>query len=333
MLKLATFIMAGRIQASTAVVGFALLALILLPLTIVLGKLGLALVTMLTLFSGASLALVTLRSGAVEGLATLTFATGLMVLFNYLFVARVEAGLTYSLLQWAPLMVPALVLRQTISLSLAMVATIGLGMAVILIVHLIVPDLPQFWSELLNEYLRQALTQAESSADAIDAELQKATEYAARFMTGSLVASMLLSMSLVILIARWWQSILYNPGGFRDEFHKLSLGIFPAVVGLCLLVAALLSSASVLAELAVVSLVLFILQGVAIVHSLSSTAKNPSLVLGGFYTILVMAYLVSGDMSSIFVFSAVITGLCALGVIDAFIDLRTRLQKHRQGND
>lgn len=332
MLKLATFIMAGRIQACTAVVGFALLALILLPLAIVLGKVGLALVTLLTLFSGASLALVTLRSGAVEGLATLIFATGFMVLLNYLFVGRVEAGLTYSLLQWAPLMVPALVLRRTVSMSLAMVATMGLGMATILMVHLIVPDLQQFWSELLNDYLRQALSQAEGHEGVIDADLQKATEYAARFMTGSLVASMLLSMSLVILIARWWQSLLYNPGGFRAEFYKLRLGILPAVVGLCLLVAALLSGASMLAELAVVSLVLFILQGVAIVHDLSARAKNPSLVQGGFYTVLVVAYLLSGNMSSIFVFSALMAGLCALGVIDALTDLRTRLQKHRKGN-
>lgn len=330
MLKLASFIMAGRMQACTAVVGFALLALMLLPLTLVLGKLGLALVTLLTLFSGASLALVTLRSGAAEGLAILTLSTGLMVILNYLFVGRVEAGLTYSLLQWAPLMVPALVLRHTVSMALAMVATIGLGMAVILSIHLVVPDLPQFWSELLNEYLRQALIQSQGAGAVIDADLQKATEYAARFMTGSLVASMLLSMSLVILIARWWQSLLYNPGGFRVEFHQLRIGFLPAVVGLCLLAAALFSGASLLAELALVSLVLFLLQGVAIVHDLSANTKNPSLVLGGFYTVLVIAYLMSGDVGSVFAFSALMAGLCALGVIDALIDLRARLQRRRQ---
>jgi hypothetical protein len=332
MLKLATFIMAGRMQACTAVVGFALLALILLPLTLLLGKLGLAIVTLLTLFSGASLALVALRLGATEGLAVLTFSTALMVILNYLFVGRVEAGLAYSLLQWAPLLVPALVLRNTVSMALAMVAAIGLGGAVILGAHLAIPDLPGFWAGLLDEYLRQAMVQSEGSADIVADDLQTAVETAARFMTGSLVASMLLSMSLMILIARWWQSLLYNPGGFRQEFRELRLGILPALVGLCLLVAAWLSGVGILAELAVVSLVLFILQGVAIVHDLSAGTKNPSLVLGGFYTALVMAYLISGDIGSIFVFSALMAGLCALGLIDALTDLRARLKKRRQEN-
>ena len=28
---------------------------------------------------------------------------------------------------------------------------------------------------------------------------------------------------LCLLLARWWQALLYNPGGFREEFHGLRL--------------------------------------------------------------------------------------------------------------
>lgn len=62
--KLAAFVMAGRWQATAAVIGFALLGLLLPPFT---------------LLSGASLALVALRLGATSGFSVLAPAVLVMI--------------------------------------------------------------------------------------------------------------------------------------------------------------------------------------------------------------------------------------------------------------
>lgn len=326
MRKLVSYIMAGRMQATSAVVGFALSALFLLPLTLLVGKIGLALITLLTLFSGATLALVTLRFGATQGLFVLGMSTAIMMALNFLLVRGVEAALAYSLMQWVPLMLPALVLHATVSLRLALQAAIALGLISILGAHAAVPDISGFWSGMLDEYLRQAMLDPSVSSQMQEVDLQKIIATAARYMTGSLVASMLLSMAMMILVARWWQSMLYNPGGFRQEFLDLRLGLWPAILGIGLFLGSILVDTSMVAELAVISLVLFILQGVAIVHSACTKTSNPSLWLRTFYAVLVVAYLISGDANSIFMFSVVLAGICAIGLVDNFFDLRARMQ-------
>jgi len=328
MRKLGTYIMAGWVQGTMVVVGFALLALFLLPLTLLLGKLGLVVVTLMTLFSGAALSFITLRLGGTQGFLVLGAATSVLLVLNLLLLKAVEAALAYSLLQWVPLMLPALVLRYTVSLRMALQAAVALGLAVIVVAHLAVPDLTGFWSGFLDEYLRQAMIQSEVSTQAMTDELTQVTETAAQYMTGSLVASMVFSMALVTLIARWWQSLLYNPGGFHKEFLGLRLGYVQALLGLALFLGAILSNSPMMGELAVVSLILFLLQGLAIVHQAIAKTKTPSLWLGVFYTILLSAYLVSGDANSILFFSVMLAGICALGIIDTFIDLRAKMQDH-----
>jgi hypothetical protein len=328
MRKLGTYITAGWVQATAVVVGFALLALLLLPLTLLLGRLGLVVITLLTLFSGAALSLVTLRLGATQGFLVLGAATSVLLILDLLLLKGVEAALAYSLLQWVPLMLPALVLRYTVSLSMALKAAIALGLTVIVGAHLAVPDLTGFWSELLDEYLRQAMLHPEVSTQANTDDLAQVTETAAQYMTGSLVASMVLSMALVTLIARWWQSMLYNPGGFREEFLGLRLGYTQVLLGLALFLGAMLSRYPMMGEMAVVSLILFVLQGLAIVHQAIAKTKTPALWLGVFYTILLSSYLVSGNASSILFFSVLLAGICALGIIDTFIDLRAKMQDH-----
>lgn len=128
--------MAGRLQATTAVVGFAVLALIIPPFT---------------LFSGAALALVTLRLGVTQGFAVLGLSTLVMLLLSLVIVGHAWTGVAYSLLQWLPLIFLALVLRQTVSLSLTLQVAIAFGLMTILGVHLVIPDATGYWKELLDE--------------------------------------------------------------------------------------------------------------------------------------------------------------------------------------
>jgi hypothetical protein len=132
-------------------------------------------------------------------------------------------------------------------------------------------------------------------------------------MTGSLIAAMLLSLALTLLIARWWQALLYNPGGFREEFTHLQLGLPAAVLALALAAGAWLSKASLMIELALVASVMFLLQGMAVAHAVIAKTASPTLWLAGVYGLLVLAM------------PQMMAALAAMGVIDTFADFRARL--------
>ncbi|MCG6867311.1 MAG: DUF2232 domain-containing protein [Gammaproteobacteria bacterium] len=301
--KLATYIMAGRLQAATAVLGFVVLAFVLPPLS---------------LLSGAALALVTLRSGASNGLQVAALALAVATALGWLALGTPSAGLIFGLVQWAPVFILALVLRYTISLRLAVGTAAVLGLVLLGVLHTAVPDLAALWTALLDEYFRTNLEQVEVPAEQIDETLQTASV----IMTGAVVSSLMLVAVLSLLIARWWQSVLYNPGGFRSEFQELRLGRPLAIVGTALLVAAYLQKSSALTEAALVALLPFLLQGIAVVHGLSARSANPVPWLIGLYALLIIAM------------PQMMAALIALGVMDNFVDLRRRFgSRQGQGED
>jgi len=53
-----------------------------------------------------------------------------------------------------------------------------------------------------------------------------------RYTLGVMATVSLFAALPCLLLARWWQALLYNPGGFREEFHQLRLG--PIVALACL---------------------------------------------------------------------------------------------------
>ncbi|MEA3413875.1 MAG: DUF2232 domain-containing protein [Pseudomonadota bacterium] len=303
MAKLAAYIMAGRLQAATALLGFVVLAFMFPPLS---------------LLSGAALGLVTLRRGATEGFQVAGLALLVTGGMAWVALGRPSPGLLFGLVQWAPVFVLALVLRYTISLRAATGAAAVFGLIVLVLAHVLVPDLPALWTAVLDEYFRPNLEQADVPAGQIDETL----ETAAAIMTGAVISSLMLVAVLSLLIARWWQSVLYNPGGFRGEFQELRLGRPLAVVGPALLVAAYVQKSTGLTEASLVALLPFLLQGIAVVHRLSARSGNPAPWLIGLYALLVIAM------------PQMMAALIAVGVMDNFFDLRARFgPRQGQGED
>lgn len=292
--RLASFIMAGQLRATTAVVGFAVLALLFPPLM---------------LASGAALMLVTARLGAVSGLTLLGLSTLVAVILSQLVIGQPWLGALFGLLQWAPGFVLAMILRHTVSLDRTLQSAIGLGVGALALLQLGGPDLTPYWREIVEAYLRPALERAELPTESLDQTLTQVVQ----LMSGAVIASMLVSHTLSLLLARWWQSLLYNPGGFREEFMGLRLGRVPAAIALALFVFALFSQAPVLTALAIVALVVFLFQGLAIVHNLSARAANPMLWLIAAYVLLMLAL------------PQMMAALSAIGVLDNFVDIRSRL--------
>jgi len=121
---------------------------------------------------------------------------------------------------------------------------------------------------------------------------------------------------LSLLLARAWQAGLYNPGGFGVEFRAPRLGRRFAVLSLATAATATVLSGSLgqlMADALVILLVIYLLQGLALVHAVVHSRSAHRGWLIGLYAVLLMAAL------------QVMPLLALLGWMDAWIDFRTRV--------
>lgn len=216
--------------------------------------------------SGAALGLYTLRRGLAEGVQVLLGAAVLALLLALVGIGNALPALALVLALWVPVAVAALVLRTSMAQGPMLLAVVLLGVLVLTGLHLVVGDLPAWWARWLGE-LESSLPSGTSLG--LD---EAARARIAAVMTGIVAAAMVTSLTATVLLARWWQSLLYNPGGFRDEFHGLRLprpmlyatGMIGAVA-----IAQSLGDAlrgGIATELLLVATVAYMFQGLAVVH-------------------------------------------------------------------
>jgi len=113
-----------------------------------------------------------------------------------------------------------------------------------------------------------------------------------------------------LVLGRWSQAMLYNPGGFREEFHHLRLPPVVAV-GLLAMAAASLTQGMDGAFWAWTCSVPLIVAGAALVHGLVGLRKLGRGWLVAFYALLVL-------------FNPVKELLALVAVADSFTDFRGR---------
>ncbi len=119
-----------------------------------------------------------------------------------------------------------------------------------------------------------------------------------------------------LLLSRWWQALLVNPGGFRAEFHGLRLGSMVASV-LMAAVILLHFMSPVLAPWGSMAGFPLLLAGMGLVHHTVA-----ALGLGTFWLVLFYVGLILfGPMSLI---------LVGLGFLDSVVDFRTRIVRLRK---
>ena len=163
--------------------------------------------------SAAAIALVTLRRGTAAG--------GWLVLWALLPAVIITAmtGDTGSVMLLAGAFGLAVILRETVNLSLAVMASVPL--AVLSGLALIVLNGP-FLEELITAF-NQALAQLEQ-----DLQQEGSQQLAFNTLSVSQVAALLATGNAVIamlslMLGRYWQALLYNPGGFGSEFRALKV--------------------------------------------------------------------------------------------------------------
>lgn len=112
-----------------------------------------------------------------------------------------------------------------------------------------------------------------------------------------------------VVVARYLQALLYNPGGFKQEFYSLRMPL-KVTIGLCLAMFVLPGIYYVLVVLFFVCSIPLAFTGLSVVHGLSAKMKLPSFSLGVFYVLFFLAYVVVYPL------------LVLLAIIDSAFNLR-----------
>lgn len=275
--------MRGRAEAMMAVSVLVVLSLVFLPPTNVIASM---LSSTAPLLSSATLVLVTLRKGAYEGMLVLASA-GLAATATIKFVAVAVPGwipIALVLGLWLPIWLIAIVLREGRHLSLAVHSAVFLGIVVVIGHYLGNDDPASIWRELISSKVPPDLQ--------IENKEQMVAQTAA-LMTGIIAAGGVFSILLALCLGRWWQALLYNPGGFSKEFLALKSQPKVAIITLIMVAIMMLSSGKI-GEVAlnstIIMLVLYFFVGIAVLHLFFAKMQNGKLAVPMFYiTLVVMA--------------------------------------------
>ncbi|MDG9756845.1 hypothetical protein N7365_01825 [Pseudomonas sediminis] len=284
MRALAEYIMRGRMQATLVVVGSAIV-----PLFAWLGA--------------AAGALVLLRRGLSDALGIVIWAVLPAAYFCYLgdpSVLMVVLG-TLALAQ---------VLRRSASWVRVLMALVPIGVVFALVVSVaLVENL-----EAMAEVFRQAFAElpAQSAGGPSSEQLQSMQQVSLVPLLSGLMTFSLLTMSILSLVlARYWQASLYNPGGFGEEFRHIRLPVPFALA----LIAGVFLAPSLLGDagwaFTLVCMLPLMLAGLALGHGLIAMKQLSSFWSIGLYVALLMAANL----------------ICLLAVVDSLFDFRGRLAR------
>lgn len=301
MKALASFILRGPSQAILVAVGTAVLAMMMPPLSVV---------------SGAVIALVTLRSGVRSGGLVMLGSTAFVALLAYMSLGNFLPGMIFLLVLWLPLWVLAWVLREMRSLAWATSAAGVLGIVGVLVVYALVGDVAAWWEQVLLAMFEPAMEAGAAGPLADREAVEGILASIAKVMTGIAAAGMTLNAVMCLYLARAWQAQLYNPGGFRDEFHELRMGQRVAMASLAFVVVSLLplgEFSHMAGEIVIVILSLYVLQGLALIHAVVARRQ------------LHMAWLIVLYLVMLFVLPQLMALVAVLGLVDTWVDFRRRI--------
>lgn len=300
---LASYIMKGRLQAMTVAAALALLSLAFPPASIV---------------SSASVALITLRRGAKEGLYVLLCACLAAGILSLLLNIGYQFALLYGLVLWIPIWLISIVLREGKQLAVAIEIAVLIGVIGVLGFYLYQDQPAQVWAGVLAVMMQPML---EANPDIPADQIKQSAQAFAHFMTGAIAAGSVYGLLFGMFLARWWQATLFNPGGFKAEFLTVKGHTQFAIATLLLLAIASLAS-GVVAELGwnlvLVLFVLYTFIGTAVLHACFAAMKGSRFMVPFLYLTLVLIPHVM-----------VLIAFC--GLVDNWLNLRNKISNKTAG--
>lgn len=213
--------------------------------------------------SGAPMGLVALRKGPVAGLQV---ALGSLLLLALLAMALKTQPLIPGALMffvWLPVITCALVLRATQSQGLSVLCAGIAGIVFAVYINLTIEQFQEWWRAWFDYWKEYAAPNFTLQ------QLERIYEAVNPLISAFLVSGFVLSLITTTLLARWWQSTLFNPGGFRSEFYSLRLPrslVFPTLLGLFAFLFMANDMPLALRDVLIVVLILYLYQGLSIIH-------------------------------------------------------------------
>lgn len=290
---LASYIMQGRLQAMIVASTLALLSLKFPPISVL---------------SSAAVALVTLRLGAKEGLYVLVSSSVAAGLLGFFVLGNYQFALLYGMVLWLPVWLISIVLREGRHLSLAVEIAILLGVIGVVGFYLYNTEPSVNWEKILLQMVPE---------NAPVEQVQHTVDVLSHYMTGIVAAGSVFGLLFGLFLGRWWQAVLYNPGGFKQEF--LSLSTHPrlamgsvAVVGLAMVTTGVVSE--VAWNVTILLFVLYSFIGTAVLHTVFSVMKLGRYLVPLFYVTL-------------FLIPHVLLPVALIGLSDAWLNIRKKNSK------
>ena len=281
---LAEFIMRGRMQAC------------------LVGVFG----SLLPFVSVSTIGLVTLRKGAAEGFIVSLWVI-LPLLLSYMFSASSPFMAVVSGVALINMALVANAHRVTADWNFSLgIATLSGVVLVCLAALLFQAEMNDF----VNELEEMLATASEQSGQTM---LVLTRNGFLAFVAWVVIFNTVIGL----VLSRWWQALLYNPGGFQEEFHMLRLSPKLSLVCLSIFIAGLALGGNYQLWLRLASIPLLI-GGLAIVHYVVQHK-------GFGRQVLVVMYV------GLFLFGPVLMVLLgALGAADSVMNFRTRLADDNQ---
>ena len=295
MISLARFILKGYSQAALVAASMAMLGLLLPPVA---------------WLSGAAVALVTLVNGHRNGLLVTAIAGIGTAVLSGLILSIPELAIYYVLLVWLPVVMVAVVLRQTVSLVLCLQLIAGVSLLGIMVLYVFFPDFGEIWRSSLNMMADDLIANSNGTLD--KEQLQLIIDQVVSLLPGFFASSFMIGTMLSLYMARWWQAVIYNPGGFGKEFRAINLGKATALIALAIAITASLIKADIFNAMLLVVFALYLNQGVAVLHAVFAGKQFNAVWLFMIYLLM-------------FFVPHIVVLLALAGLADTWIDFRRRL--------
>ena len=280
-----------------------LMAALWIPVFLTGGVAGGAMITAsfismyLLICSAAVVAFVALRHGEVSAAQVVGGCLLLLLVLSAVLYQSVVHVPVIAIVFWLPAILAAIVLARSVKLDYAVLAIVVCGVLVVVGLTLFLGDTTEFWR---SQFAHSGATISDGSLQGSTASIASSAEFEAQreafingmasMMTGALGISVMSVALGALFLARSWQAGLFNPGGFQEEFHALSLGKNAALICVLVIVLSIVQSGQFARDIAFVVIFAFFIQGLAVSHSLVKQRGMHRFWLYGIYVLLVIPH-------------------------------------------
>lgn len=252
--------------------------------------------------------LVTLRLGLKYGVFVLIWAA--LPGFALAYLDHPSWLINTAVLHGGLTLILACVLRWYRSWENVLEVAAVMGVIAVIVLHISLPDLHQWWQTQLTQVLQNETWSTEINTNA--ARTKDFINTASSIATGTIVAFMVFMNLLNLFFARWWQAAMFNPGGLRKEIYGIRIHKW-AAISLMLCFLGLFLQHKLFIDTLPIALLPFILAGLSLLHVAVYYKKVKKVMLWVVYLLLLL------------VFPYVATLIALFGFADTWFNFREKI--------